>query len=243
MGLSGTKQTLFQTVKAVRQEVGHLDRRKLTSRDGSKLHKLLDEVHTISARLKLRGVVVDRASVICSEAAATQLARREPCSILAAASIYLACREARIPVTLRDLAEVSGSDPRRVGRSYILLMERMRITRPELNGRRYVYHLALKNSPSDEAFRLSEEIIRNAAMKGLGGKNPMTLAAAALYLACHTVGEDVTQAELAVAAGVEEESVRECCKSIRTVAFPPTSRSRLHKRHRSIPAASTSAML
>ena len=43
----------------------------------------------------------------------------------------------------------------------------------------------------------------------------MTLAAAALYLACCGMGEKVTQAEVADAAGVGEESVRECCKAIR----------------------------
>jgi transcription initiation factor TFIIIB Brf1 subunit/transcription initiation factor TFIIB len=49
----------------------------------------------------------------------------------------------------------------------------------------------------------------------------MTIAAASLYLACCSMGENVTQAEVAEAAGVGEQSVRDCCKEIRNLMKPP----------------------
>jgi transcription initiation factor TFIIIB Brf1 subunit/transcription initiation factor TFIIB len=49
----------------------------------------------------------------------------------------------------------------------------------------------------------------------------MTLAAAALYIACCNLGENVTQAEVAEAAGVGEQSVRDCCKEIRSLTKIP----------------------
>jgi transcription initiation factor TFIIB len=94
----------------------------------------------------------------------------------------------------------------------------MHISRPELNENGYVYHLALKKPISDQALRQSEEIIHTINSKGLGGRNPMTLAAAALYIACCSLGENITQAEVAEAAGVGEQSVRDCCKEIRLLA-------------------------
>jgi transcription initiation factor TFIIB len=184
--------------------------------------KFLQELNGIAAKLNLPGEVSERAGSICTDAAAMRLCKVTSHPVLAAAALYVACREYRNPVTLRDLADASGSDPRDVGRCYATILERMHISRPKLNGGRYLYHLTLKQPLPENAYTLSEAIIMRATLGGLGGRNPMTLAAAALYLACCTIGEKMTQAELAEAAGVGEESVRECCKAIRTVAKPLT---------------------
>ncbi len=183
-----------------------------------------DEVANIAAKLGLPGEVKKRAATICSEAAAMRFDHGFTHSNVAAASLYVGCRETKRPVTLRDLAEASGSDTREVGKCYMALLERMHISRPDLNGNGYVYHVPLKRPVSDEVIRQSQETIRFATMNGLGGRNPMTLAAASLYLACCSLGENVTQAELAEAAGVGEESVRECCKAIRLLSKSKGSR-------------------
>jgi len=182
--------------------------------------KFLQELNGLAAKMNLPTEVSERASSICADAAAMHLCKVTSHPVLAAAALYVACREYRNPVTLRDLADASGSDPRDVGRCYVTILERMHISRPSLNGGRYLYHLTLKQSFPESAYTLSKAIIKRANLGGLGGRNPMTLAAAAFYLACCSIGEKVTQAELAEAAGVGEESVRECVKAIRTTAKP-----------------------
>ena len=164
--------------------------------------------------------VRDRAAAIFADANAMHIAHGVLSCVLAAASLYVGCRERTAPITLKDLAVASGSDPREVGRCYLQILERMHISRPDLNGKGYVYHLALKRPVSEQTLKFSQEIIKKMTSKGLGGRNPMTLAAASLYLACCSMGENVTQAEIAEAAGVGEESVRECCKEIRMLARP-----------------------
>ncbi len=184
------------------------------------LREILGDVTSVAAKLALPPEVNRRAVAICANAITTRLGHGIPHHVLAAASLYVGCREGKKPVTLRDLAEASSSDVREVGRCYVSLLEGMHISRPALNGKGYVYHLALKRPVSEQALRLSQETIRVASSKALGGRNPMTLAAASLYLACCTLGEAVTQAELAEAAGVGEESVRECCRAIRLLSRP-----------------------
>lgn len=135
--------------------------------------------------------------------------------VLAAASLYVACREQKFPVTLREVAYATGTEPREVGRCYTAMLERMHISRPGLNGSRYLHRVTLDHPLSEDTYKASEDIIHCATEAGLGGRNPMTLAAAALYIACCNAGEKVTQAQVAESAGVGEESVRECCKAIR----------------------------
>jgi len=180
--------------------------------------QVLGEVRRLSGDLHLAPEVVRRASAICEDALSMKFGQDFPSQVLSAAAVYVACREAQKPMTLKDLAYASHSDPRTVGRCYVKLIERMHISRPELNENGYVHHLTLKQPVSDQAIKQSQEIIHSINSKGLGGRNPMTLAAAALYIACCNLGENITQAEVAEAAGVGEQSVRDCCKEIRLLA-------------------------
>ncbi len=178
----------------------------------------MEEVKSLADSLGLPACVMKRASEIIAEAVPTRMGQDFPRPVLEAASLYVGCREAQRPVTLKDLAFASRSDPRLVGRCYVKLLDQMHISRPELNENGYVYHLALKRPVSVMALRTSQEVINSMISKGLGGRNPMTLAAASLYIACCNLGENITQAEVAEAAGVGEQSVRDCCKEIRLLA-------------------------
>jgi transcription initiation factor TFIIB len=184
---------------------------------------IIPDLHQVAQKLGLTHEVRKRATSICSDIKASGFGRGINHRTLAAAALYIACRERKVPVTLREFADASDADPRDVGRCYLSILENLHISRPNLNEKGYVYHIALKKRVSDQALKLSQEIINQMSSKGLGGRNPMTLAAAALYIASCDSGENVTQAEVAEAAGVGEESVRECCKEIRTLAKPSPS--------------------
>jgi transcription initiation factor TFIIB len=180
----------------------------------------MHEVNLVAGELRLPHDIKRRASDICSELKTAPFAHAISHSILVAAALYVACRETKTPVTLREFADATGSDPRDIGRCYLQLLENMHISRPNLNGNGYVYHIALKKPVSEQVLQLSQDIINKMSTRGLGGRNPMTLAAASLYMACCSMGENVTQAEVAEAARVGEESVRECCKEIRNLTEP-----------------------
>ena len=180
------------------------------------LLRLTNDINALAESLNLPNAVKRRADSIVRDAAAMRFCRVVSRPVIAAAVLYVACREHDEPVTLRNLADATAADPRDVGRCYVTILERMHIARPGLDDRRYVRHLSLSRPLPAEAYKASEEIIRRATQSGLEGRNPMTLAAAGLYLACCSMGERVTQAEVSDAAGIGEESVRECCKAIRS---------------------------
>ncbi len=178
----------------------------------------MNYVKKLATDLHLGAQVTRRACAICGNAFSRHFGQDLSPQILSAAAVYVGCREAQKAVTLKDVAYASHLDPRAVGRCYVKLIERMHISRPELNENCYVYHLTLKRPVSEQALKQSQEIIHSINSKGVGGRNPMTLAAAALYIACCNLGEIITQAEVAEAAGVGEQSVRDCCKEIRLLA-------------------------
>ena len=181
------------------------------------LRETLHEVGVIAAKLGLGREVRKRAADICAVAKAAPYGQGVPSGVLAAAVLYVACRESKTTMTLKEVAVAGGSNQREVGRCYLNLLRNIHIARPSINGGDYVTRLALGRQVSEEARRMSRDIIFRMSERGFGGRNPMTLAAAAIYVACCSLGENLTQSEVAEAAGVGEESVRDCCKVIRTL--------------------------
>jgi transcription initiation factor TFIIB len=66
--------------------------------------------------------------------------------------------------------------------------------------------------------RLAIEILKEAKKKGgVSGKEPMGLAAAALYLACKIEGLKRTQSKIAEVANVTEASIRNRYKNLKEI--------------------------
>ena len=159
--------------------------------------------------------VVDRSTSICCEVVSRKLIRKRPLAVIAASCSYAACRESSSPVTLRELAAAIHASPEDVGRCYISIRDKLHLAPPSPNMTAYALKVASRVQASEEATKLSLDVERRASAEGLGVRNPMTLAAAAVYLSCLTTGENVRQSDVAEAAGVGVISVRECIKLMR----------------------------
>lgn len=71
---------------------------------------------------------------------------------------------------------------------------------------------------SEKTKRKALEFLKEASrLEASAGKDPMGLAAAALYLACVMMGESKTQKDIANAAGVTEVTIRNRYKGLKEV--------------------------
>ena len=69
---------------------------------------------------------------------------------------------------------------------------------------------------SEKVKRRAVEILNMAKKIGMvAGKDPMGIAAAALYLSCISAGESKSQKEISNAAGVTEVTIRNRCAGLR----------------------------
>jgi len=81
---------------------------------------------------------------------------------------------------------------------------------------RYVTKIEAKNNIGEKTQQKAIGILKLARKKGaIAGKDPMGLAAAAIYIACVMRGEKKTQKEIAEVAGVTEVTVRNRYKGLR----------------------------
>ncbi|KXA90606.1 transcription initiation factor IIB [candidate division MSBL1 archaeon SCGC-AAA259I07] len=175
----------------------------------------LSEMNRMSSQLGLKRNLQEIASKIYREAAKEGLIRGRSIEGVASAVLYAACREAQIPRTLEEIAEVSRVDLGEVSRTYRFIAREPDIHLPVTDPARYVARFGSKLDISGEVRVEAMRIIRRAQEKKLtSGKSPTGIAAAAIYIAALKCGEGRTQREVSEVADVTEVTIRNRYKEL-----------------------------
>ena len=133
-----------------------------------------------------------------------------------ASSMYAACRDTETPRTLNDIAALSNLKRKDIARCYRLLHRELDLKMPVVDPVLCISRIASKINLSEKTKRIAIGMIQDAQKRNEStGKDPMGIAAAALYLACIKAGEHITQKNISDASGVTEVTVRNRCKSLR----------------------------
>ena len=117
---------------------------------------------------------------------------------------------------LKEVAADSRIKKKDVARCYRLLLRELDIKMPVEDPIRCVSKIASKADISMKTQRGAIKILKEAQRRGIAaGKDPMGLAAAALYVACVLEGEKKTQKDIAEVANVTEVTVRNRYKGLK----------------------------
>jgi transcription initiation factor TFIIB len=184
-------------------------RTKMDMTSARNLSDALTEMDRMAETLHLPSGVKEHAATIYRKALDKDLIRGRTIAGFVAASIYAACRQARLPRSLKEVSKASVHDIKTVSRTYRLLIKELDIRMPIDYPMKFVPRIASKVEVSIDTDRLTVEILRRAREeKTLTGKDPRGMAAAALYMACKHNKEGCTQREVSEAAGTSEVTLR-----------------------------------
>lgn len=173
------------------------------------------ELSKLKDKLGLSEVVVERSAYIYRKAIGRGLVRGRTISGIMAAALYAACRDTGTPRTLTDVA--NGINIRRndLARCYRLLLRELDLTMPVTDPIKCVSRIASRANLSEKVKRGALAILKDAnSMEISTGKEPMGLAAAALYLSCVMNGDAITQKVISMASGVTEVTIRNRYKGL-----------------------------
>ena len=182
------------------------------------LAQAMSELDRLADRLHIPKLVQETAAVIYRKALKKGLVRGRSIVAIVAVSLYVACRLTQTPRTLRELARHSPIDKKDLARCYRLLLRELDLRVPVAKAHFRVPRIAAAVGIGEKTQRRAFEILIEAArLRVTIGKDPMGLAAAALYIACVENGERWTQKAIADAAGVTEVTIRNRYKKLKEV--------------------------
>ena len=186
------------------------------------LRQAFSELDRLKDKLGLPDAIVEKTAYIYRKAQERGLVRGRTIHSMLAAAVYAACRELGIPKTLKEIATASSIRRRMLAKNYRVLKLELDISTPMVDPMKCIVKVANKVN-LNEMTKLSEKTKRYAMsiMNDItkndisGGKDPMGMAATVLYISCIKTGENITQTDIANAAGVTEVTIRNRFKDLR----------------------------
>jgi len=169
----------------------------------------------LCSNISLPKPILETASIIYLKAVKKQLIRGRSIRGIAAASVYMACRKCGIVRTLNEVAQFSGVKILNVGRCYRFMVRELKEFVPLSTLSRYVARLSNHLGLVGNTEIIALDILRVAKKTHLtSGKAPLSMAAAATYIASIVVSDRKTQREVAEVAGITEVTIRNRYKDL-----------------------------
>jgi len=179
------------------------------------LKQAFSELYRVKDKLVLSDSIIEKAAYIYRKALNKKLVRGRSISAMVGSALYAACREVGTPRTLKDIAEVMNIKKGDLAACYRKLVYELDLKIPVVDSVQNVARIASKIGISEKTKRYAIEILRKAEENKLSaGKNPMSLAATALYISCLKMGENHSQRDLAEAGNVTEVTIRNRYKGL-----------------------------
>jgi len=186
-------------------------RTQTTSRDRNR-RRAFTELYKLKDKIGLSDAIIEKTAYIYRKAQKRGIIKGRTIPSILAASLYIACREMVAPKTLKEIAKASNIRLKTLSKDYRLLLTELDLKVPNNDLMYYVYKVGNVLSTSEKTKRRALELgdILNKKDRNTytSGKDPMGLAATVLFVASANNGENMTQREIATAAGLTTVTIR-----------------------------------
>ncbi|MFB3096730.1 MAG: transcription initiation factor IIB family protein [Nitrosopumilaceae archaeon] len=210
-----TGKPLSSSIKTTLKRLRTWDSRSQNEPIDRNFRQAFNELYRLKDKLSLTDSVVEKAAYTYRKALEKKLVRGRSIPAMMGSALYAACREVETPRTLKDIAGTMNIKKGDLAACYRLLVKELDLKIPVVDSVQNVARIASKIGLSEKTKRHATEILRRAEeTKISAGKNPMALAATALYISCVIMGEGHTQRDFAEAANITEVTIRNRYKGL-----------------------------
>ncbi|MDH3277002.1 MAG: transcription factor TFIIB [Nitrosopumilus sp.] len=184
-----------------------------TTQSFQKAFIILDGIRT---KLGLPDSVVEHSAYLFRKIALKKLLGGRSTLGIISATVYIACRETNTPRTLQDVANAANLKRKNLQKIYRFLANELQLHPVSYNPREFVTRISKGVMASEKTERLAFKIISLAEKNGVSAsKNPMSIAAAAVYIAVQKNNEKISQTKIANASGITSVTIRDRTKEIK----------------------------
>lgn len=195
----------------------HKETRMQTSQERS-LSTGLQDLRRMSSQLGLPNVMLELAATIFKQAVNNDLLPGRSIEAMTSASLYLGTRMAGSPRTLDEISDVAHVPRTEIGRAERYLRAELEVNVPPVSPKDYLPRIVSELDLSGEVELEAMDLVDRASKQGIvSGRDPMSISAAAVYLAARELGEDVTQGDVAEISRVSEVTIRNRYKELQAM--------------------------
>lgn len=187
-------------------------RYKNSSKSFQKGFPLLDG---ISAKLGLPESVIEQTAHLFRKIVTKKIIVGRSSTVTMCAAIYITCRTTNTPRTLQDIANAGNVKKKRLQKIYRFVVRNLEISPQTYNPKEFITRIARAANISEKTERLAVKILDIAEKKNIStSKNPMSMAAAAIYVSSTMNHEKVSQLKIAKISGISAVTIRNVTREI-----------------------------
>ncbi|TVU48065.1 hypothetical protein EJB05_07687, partial [Eragrostis curvula] len=175
------------------------------------------QIVDVASILRLDRDIADHAFELFKDCSSATCLRNRSVEALATAALVQAIREAQEPRTLQEISTASNLPQKEIGKYIKILGESLKLSQP-LNSNSIAVHmprfcslLQLNKSAQELAAHIGEVVVNKCFCTR---RNPISISAAAIYLACQLEDKRKTQAEICKVTGLTEVTLRKVYKEL-----------------------------
>ena len=177
---------------------------------------LLNAFRTISNmadRINLPKTIVDRANNLFKMVSDGKNLKGRANDAIAAACLYIACRQEGVPRTFKEIVAVSTVSKKEIGRCFKLILKAHDTSVELITTGDFMSRFCGTLSLSREVQKAATCIAKKAVdLDIVPGRSPISVAAAAIYMGSQASDDKRTQREIADIAGVADVTIRQSYK-------------------------------
>lgn len=167
------------------------------------------ELNRVGSALGLSWQIAERSAYFYRKALQKNLIKGRSIAGFVTAAIYLACKERNVPRTVDEISRAAAVDKPFAIHCYKILVDEMQIEPPITDPFRNIAKISDRAGIEERIARRAMEILSSVSNHTqVTGKNPVVLAAAALYLASTEHNLGFTKTTIADAAEISTISLR-----------------------------------
>lgn len=186
------------------------DRNSRSAASSKSFQKAFILLDAISSKLGLPESVVEETAYLFRKIAARKILAGRSTSAMLCATIYITCRITDTPRTLQDVVEAGNIKKKVLQRTYRFLAKELDLSPEAYSPSEFVTRIAKGLTLSEKTQRLAFKILDLCAKKQVStSKNPMAMAASAVYLASTITSESVSQLKISKISGISAVTIRE----------------------------------
>lgn len=188
------------------------NRRTMSSSDRA-LIAAFKEISQMADRINLPKTIVDRANNLFKQVHDGKNLKGRSNDAKASACLYIACRQEGVPRTFKEICAVSKISKKEIGRCFKLTLKALAtsvdlITTADFMSR-FCANLDLPNMVQRAATHIARKAVE---MDIVPGRSPISVAAAAIYMASQASEHKRSQKEIGDIAGVADVTIRQSYK-------------------------------
>ncbi|XP_050072413.1 transcription initiation factor IIB-like [Anopheles maculipalpis] len=171
------------------------------------------EISTMAERINAPKSIVNHAKNLFKRVQEVQELRHRSMDAKATACLYIACRQEVVPRTFKELCAVSSVSKKEIGRCFKLIVKTLATSLELITSNdfmsRFCTNLRLPMVVQQSATHIAQTAIKMDIVSGL---SPISVAAAAIYMASQASDTVISNRNIAQIAGVAELTIRKAYK-------------------------------